>query len=70
MGGALTQGLGWEWIFFLDLPIGVATLGVTVTRLRESHDPGAGGVDLPGVLTFSDALGLLVFALIRGNAEG
>lgn len=70
VGGALTQGLGWEWIFFLDLPIGVATLGVTVTRLRESHDPGAGGVDLPGVLTFSDALGLLVFALIRGNAEG
>ena len=70
VGGALTESLGWEWIFFINVPIGLAGIAVTVSRVRESRNPSAGGIDWPGMVTFSAALFLLVFALIRGNDEG
>ena len=70
VGGALVDGIGWEWIFFINMPIGALCLWITLTKVRESRDPSQGGVDLPGVVTFSAALFCLVFALIRGNAEG
>jgi hypothetical protein len=52
------------------VPIGAAAIAVTYLKLRESRDPSATRVDWPGTGTFSAALGLLVFALVRGNAEG
>jgi EmrB/QacA subfamily drug resistance transporter len=70
VGGALTDSLGWESIFYLNVPIGAAALAVTYLRLRESRDPGATRVDWAGTVTFSTALFLLVLALVRGNAEG
>jgi EmrB/QacA subfamily drug resistance transporter len=70
VGGALTDSLGWESIFYLNLPIGLAALAVTYLKLRESRDPNATRVDWPGVATFSAALFLLVLALLRGNADG
>ncbi len=70
VGGALTDSLGWEWIFYLNLPIGVAVLAVTFLKLAESRDPNATRIDWAGVVTFSSALFLLVLALVRGNAEG
>jgi EmrB/QacA subfamily drug resistance transporter len=70
VGGALTDSLGWESIFYLNLPIGAAALVVTYLRLRESRDPDATRVDWAGVGTFSIALFLLVLALVRGNDEG
>src|SRR5829696_9326425 len=70
VGGALTDSLGWESIFYLNVPIGVATIAITYLKLRESRDPNATGVDWAGVATFSAALFLLVFALLRANAEG
>jgi EmrB/QacA subfamily drug resistance transporter len=70
VGGALTDGLGWEWIFFVNIPIGVAAIALTLQRLPESRDPDASGVDWAGVVTFSGALFLLVFALIKGNDSG
>ena len=70
VGGALTDGLGWESIFYLNVPIGVAAIAITYLRLRESRDPNATRVDWPGVATFSGALFLLVLALLRGNEEG
>jgi EmrB/QacA subfamily drug resistance transporter len=69
-GGALTDGLGWEWVFFINVPIGAAAIGVTYLKLRETRDPDASGVDWAGVVTFSGALFLLVLALLRGNDEG
>jgi EmrB/QacA subfamily drug resistance transporter len=70
VGGALTDGLGWESIFYLNIPIGIAAVAVTYWRLRESRDPNATGVDWGGVATFSGSLFLLVLALLRGNDEG
>jgi EmrB/QacA subfamily drug resistance transporter len=70
VGGALTQAFGWEWIFFVNVPIGIATIVLAETRVRETRDPTATGVDWIGTVTFSGALIALVFALIRGNAEG
>jgi EmrB/QacA subfamily drug resistance transporter len=70
VGGALTDGLGWESVFYLNVPVGVAALAITYRKLRESRDPNATRVDWSGVTTFSAALFLLVLALVRGNDEG
>jgi len=70
VGGALTDSLGWEWIFFINVPVGIAACAITLAKLAESRDPEARGVDWIGVGTFSSALFMLVFALIRGNEEG
>jgi len=70
VGGALTDGLGWRSIFYLNVPIGLAAIGITYAKLRESRDPNATSVDWPGVATFSTALFMLVLALVRGNDEG
>jgi EmrB/QacA subfamily drug resistance transporter len=70
VGGALTDGIGWEWIFFVNIPIGIAAIFVTLTRVAESRDPRGVAIDWPGLVTFSAALFMLVFALVRGNGEG
>jgi EmrB/QacA subfamily drug resistance transporter len=70
VGGALTDGIGWQSIFFLNVPIGLAAIALTYLKLRESRDPNATRVDWPGVASFSVGLFLLVLALVRGNDEG
>ncbi|HET8671992.1 MAG TPA: MFS transporter [Thermoleophilaceae bacterium] len=70
VGGGLTEGLGWEYIFFLNLPIGVLAIVLAVLRLGESRDDEATHVDWAGLVTFSASLFLLVLALIRGNDDG
>jgi EmrB/QacA subfamily drug resistance transporter len=70
VGGALTDGLGWEYIFFINIPIGIAAIGLSTVRLGESSDPEATRVDWAGLVTFSAGLFLLVLALIRGNDKG
>ncbi len=70
IGGIVTSGIGWEWIFFLNVPIGIFTLALTMMRVTESRDPGAAHVDWLGLTTFSGALFLLVYALVRGEATG
>jgi EmrB/QacA subfamily drug resistance transporter len=70
VGGAITSALGWRWVFFLNVPIGIAAVAVTAAKLRESRDPNATRVDWLGLVTFSSALTMLVLGLLRGNAEG
>ncbi len=70
VGGALTTGLSWRWIFFVNVPIGIVAVGLTLRKLRESRDRHARRVDWFGVVTFSTGLFALVYALVRGNTEG
>jgi EmrB/QacA subfamily drug resistance transporter len=69
IGGAVTQGIAWEWVFWLNVPIGLAAIPLVLTRTPENFGPRA-GLDLPGmVLAAVAALGV-VWALVRGNAAG
>jgi EmrB/QacA subfamily drug resistance transporter len=70
LGGIITSGIGWEWVFFVNVPIGVVAVIVTLARVTESRDPGARGVDWAGLVTFSSGLFLLVYALVQGNDKG
>jgi EmrB/QacA subfamily drug resistance transporter len=70
VGGALTSGLGWRWIFFVNVPIGIATLALSLTRMVNVSDPGTKRLDIAGLITFSGALFLLVLGLTRGNDDG
>jgi EmrB/QacA subfamily drug resistance transporter len=69
-GGVLTEAIGWEAIFFVNVPIGIAAVALTLARVEESKNPHASPLDWPGTVLFSGALFLLIFGLIRGNAEG
>jgi EmrB/QacA subfamily drug resistance transporter len=70
VGGVITSGIGWEWIFFVNVPIGIGAVYLTLSQVSESRDPDAHGVDWLGLVTFSGSLFLLVFALIQGNEKG
>jgi EmrB/QacA subfamily drug resistance transporter len=70
IGGAITSAIGWRWIFFVNVPIGVFAVIVTVARVQESRDPHTRRIDWIGFVTFSASLFMLVFALVRGNTAG
>ena len=70
VGGVLTDGISWEAIFLVNIPIGIGAIAMTLAKVEESHAPSGGRLDWPGLLTFSGGLFALIFALIRGNAEG
>jgi EmrB/QacA subfamily drug resistance transporter len=70
VGGVITEHLGWEWIFFVNVPVGLATLAMTLTQVPEGERDTSARIDWAGLVTFSGALFCLVLALIRGNDEG
>src|SRR3954469_575171 len=70
VGGILTQSFGWEWIFFVNVPIGIAAMVLTERKIVNVFAKDPEPVDVPGLVTFSVALFLLIFGLIRGNPEG
>ena len=67
LGGVLTSGLSWRWIFFVNVPLCLLALAVTLTRVAESRNPRAGRPDWIGFVTFSLALGALVYGLIEAG---
>jgi EmrB/QacA subfamily drug resistance transporter len=69
VGGVLTDAFGWQAIFFVNVPIGIAVIAITMTRLVNLPGPPS-SIDWFGLITFSTAIFMLVFALIRGNDEG
>ncbi len=70
VGGVITEHLGWEWIFFVNVPIGVLAIALTEIRLANVAAQDPQRIDLPGLVTFSLGLFLLIFGLIRGNPDG
>jgi EmrB/QacA subfamily drug resistance transporter len=69
-GGLVTEALGWQWIFFINVPIGAAAVALALPLIPNRADPHAAGLDIGGLVCFSGALFGLVFALQRGNAAG
>ena len=70
VGGLITEHLGWQWIFFVNIPIGAVAIALTEMRLVNVAAQDAERIDLPGLVTFSASLFLLILGLIRGNPEG
>ncbi|MDO9356582.1 MAG: MFS transporter, partial [Solirubrobacteraceae bacterium] len=70
VGGVLLEVATWHWIFLVNLPIGLIAMAIAWRTVHESKNPHAKGLDLPGAVTFSLGLFLLIFGLVRGNAEG
>ncbi|HEX4017813.1 MAG TPA: MFS transporter [Frankiaceae bacterium] len=67
LGGALTSGLSWRWIFFVNLPVGIVAVAITVAKVSESKPPRARRPDWVGFLLFTLALASLVYGLIESN---
>jgi EmrB/QacA subfamily drug resistance transporter len=70
VGGALTTYVGWRWIFFVNIPIGVACVAVGMRVLHETRNEEHGGFDLFGLLTLTAGLFAFVLGLLRGNDWG
>src|SRR6195952_3464524 len=70
VGGVLTENFGWQWIFFVNVPIGIVAMVLTERKIKNVFAEHAERIDFPGLITFSTALFLLIFGLIRGNPEG
>ena len=69
IGGSLTEHISWHWIFWLNVPLGLALLPLARLRLAESHGTGA-PLDIPGTLLASGGLFGIVYGLVRGPADG
>ena len=69
VGGAVVSGLSWQWIFWINVPLGVALLPLAAVFLRESRGE-ATRLDLPGVGLVTTGLFALVFGLVRGQGDG
>ena len=70
LGGALTEWLSWHWVFYVNVPIGVAVFAAAVVSVHSVRDPHAVHADVAGLVTFSGSLFLFVYGLLRGNDDG
>jgi EmrB/QacA subfamily drug resistance transporter len=64
LGGVLTSGLSWRWIFWVNIPVGIGVIVVTLAKIRESSNPDTPRPDWAGFAVFTAALVLLVYGLI------
>ena len=69
VGGAVIEGISWHWIFWINVPIGIALIPLAARRLRESHGP-YGKLDLPGLALGSSGAFGIVFGLVRAQSLG
>jgi EmrB/QacA subfamily drug resistance transporter len=69
-GGILTKYAGWEWIFFVNVPVGAIVLALTRPLVRESRIPGLRGFDFAGAATITSSLALLVYGISKAPDVG
>jgi EmrB/QacA subfamily drug resistance transporter len=69
VGGAIAQGLAWQWIFWINVPLGLVVIALTTNRMQESFGPRT-ALDLRGLLLVTGAAFGLVWGLVRGNGAG
>ena len=69
IGGAVTEGIAWQWIFWLNVPIGALLVPLALARVPESFGPDR-AIDLPGVALVSGGVLGIVWGLVRGNLAG
>ena len=69
VGGAVVEGISWQWIFWLNVPIGIVLLPLALRRLNESYGPHS-KLDLPGLALASAGLFGIVWGVVRGNGQG
>jgi EmrB/QacA subfamily drug resistance transporter len=69
VGGAVVEGIAWNWIFWLNVPIGLALLPLAARRLQESFGP-SGQLDLPGLVLAAAGLFGITFGIVRGEVLG
>ena len=69
VGGAVIEGISWQWIFWLNVPVGIVLVPLAARKLAESHGP-ARRLDLPGLALGSLGLLGVVFGVVRGNPAG
>jgi EmrB/QacA subfamily drug resistance transporter len=69
VGGAVVDGISWHWIFWINVPIGLALIPVAALLLKESYGPSR-ALDIPGFGLAASGLFSLVFGLVRGQSEG
>ncbi len=69
VGGLVIEGISWQWIFWLNVPVGIALVPLAITQLRESHGPEK-ALDLPGLALASTGLLGVVWGLVNGNGDG
>jgi EmrB/QacA subfamily drug resistance transporter len=70
LGGVLTDLLSWEWIFFVNVPVGIAAFALTPFLIGESRDATAKSFDLPGAVLVTGGLVVLVYAITQANDYG
>ncbi len=70
LGGVLTDWLGWEWIFFVNVPVGLIALVLTPLLLSESRDARMRSFDVPGAVLVTGGLVMLVYAITQANSYG
>jgi EmrB/QacA subfamily drug resistance transporter len=69
VGGAIVEGIAWEWIFWVNVPIGVLTIPLALRRIEESFGPDT-ALDIPGLALVTGAALGIVWGLVRGNGAG
>jgi predicted MFS family arabinose efflux permease len=69
-GGLITQYFGWQWAFYVNIPVGAIMIALTLYAVRDSRDPHARRIDVPGSITFASALFLVTLGLISANHLG
>jgi EmrB/QacA subfamily drug resistance transporter len=69
VGGAVIEGISWQWVFWLNVPVGLLLIPLAIARLRESHGPDK-ALDLPGLALASAGLLGIVWGLVNGNGDG